>query len=187
MDSSRREKTILMVGETMLILQKIEQFLLASLLHMSTGTEADQKFEKVLLRDKETLGRLIDHFSKRFEVPLQFAEAFDDLLERRNLFVHNLAMAPWFDLKSDEGCAVLDDYMREIRVSAKVVLHVLIAAAFDETATLASPEVAARKARIVAKLVETAEPDFGGLTEEQYVRRGVVNAEANYGVKRRGT
>jgi hypothetical protein len=124
MTAHRRDKTVLVIGETMLVLQKVEHFLLAVLLGMVTPSEADQKLQKVLLRDKETLGHLLKHFADRTTLPMHFAETFRDLLERRNLFIHNLVMAPWFDLKTEKGCDVLEDYMQEVRTAAKTVLHV---------------------------------------------------------------
>ena len=78
-----------MVGETMLVLQKVERFLAAVLMHMATPAEVDGKLAKALLRDKETLGRLLDHFGQRTELPPDFALVFESLLRDRNVFVHN--------------------------------------------------------------------------------------------------
>ncbi len=180
MGNTRRDRTVHGIGETMLMLQRIEQLLLANLLFLGSGTEADQRLEKLLLRDKETLGRLMDHFAKRFDLPATFQASFDDLLERRNLFVHNLLMAPWFDLSTDAGCSALDDYLREMHVSAKVVLKVLLGAAFAPTEPQPSQEASDRAARILSKLERSVVRDFGGLTEDQYIRKAVSEARDGF-------
>jgi hypothetical protein len=152
---------------------------------MVTVSEADQKLKKVLLRDKETLGRLIRHFAERTTLPENFSEIFDSLLEQRNLFVHNLFMAPWFDLKTPKGCARLQEYMRNIRSATRVALHVMIATAQERPANFQASEVKERIDLIVDRIEKVVEPYFGDLTEEQYVARAVKNSVDTYGTKPR--
>jgi hypothetical protein len=178
-----RESALLMVGETLLILQRFEQFVVAALLGMVSPTEADAKLEATLLRDKQTLGSLIRHLAERVELPDHFAETFDRLLERRNVFVHKLFMAPWFNLRTQEGLSQVDDFMRAMRADAKVALHVLIAASLASRAQRISPEADARIAAILERIVATAEPYFGGLSEEQYVAKVVNNALDQFAVR----
>ncbi|WP_156924407.1 hypothetical protein [Derxia gummosa] len=180
---STRDFTVLMIGETVLVLQKFEHYLAAVLLSMVTASEADQKLQKVLLRDKETLGRLMKHFAERTELPEHFSDTFDELLEKRNLFVHNLFMAPWFDIKTPDGCSRLQEYMKEIRVAAKVAFHVMIAVSLGRPAVPQSKEVEQRIAHILDRIQATAEPYFGELTEEQYVAKVVQNAVETFSPK----
>ncbi|WP_116807337.1 hypothetical protein [Steroidobacter cummioxidans] len=187
MASRTRESTVLMIGETLLILQKFEHYLSAVLLSIVTPSEADQRLQKALLRDKETLGRLLRHFAERVDLPEHFDQTLDDLLERRNVFVHNLVMAPWFDLKSERGCVTLDEYMREIRSAAKIALHVMIAVSVKRPAVGLSDEVQERIDRILSRIRNTAEPYFGELTEAQYVEKVVTNAIQNYSCNPRET
>lgn len=178
-----RDFTVLMIGETLLVLQKFEHYLGAVLLSMVTASEADQQLQKVLLRDKETLGRLLGHFAERTALPDAFAQTLDGLLEMRNLFVHNLFMAPWFDIKTTEGCDRLLEYMKEIRSAAKVAFHVMIATTLERPASPQTKEVEQRIAHVLDRIQRTVEPDFGELTEDQYVAKVVKNAVETYGTK----
>ena len=99
---THRAAALVAVGETMLVLQKVERFLAIVLMNMATPAEADGKLAKALLRDKETMGRLLEHFSARTELPEDFARVLESLLRDRNVFVHNLFMQPWFDLNTQE-------------------------------------------------------------------------------------
>lgn len=89
---SDRDATVQAIGETLLILQRFEKILVAVLLTSVAPTEVDLELQKILLRDKETLGRLLEYFSQRHELPSNFAESFDSPLQRRNIFIHNLIM-----------------------------------------------------------------------------------------------
>lgn len=181
--SPSRESSVLMIGEMLLILQRFEQFVVAALLGMVSPSEADAKLEATLLRDKETLGALIRRLGERVELPDHFAETFDRLLERRNIFVHKLFMAPWFDLRTQEGLLQLHDFMRSMRADAKVALHVLLAAVLASRKQNISPEANARIATILERIEATAEPDFGGLSPEQYIAKVVNNAISQYAVR----
>ncbi|WP_332813875.1 hypothetical protein [Ramlibacter sp.] len=183
MTTPARDSTVLMIGETLLILQRFEQFVVAALLGMVSPGEADAKLEATLLRDKETLGGLIRRLGERVELPDHFAETFDRLLERRNFFVHKLFMAPWFDLRTPEGLSQVDDFMRGIRSDAKVALHVLIAANLASRAHRISPEADARIAAILERIEATVDPYFGGLSPDQYVAKVVNNALDQFAVR----
>lgn len=183
MTTPSRESTVLMIGETLLILQRFEQLVVAALLGMVSPGETDAKLEATLLRDKETLGSLIRHLGDRVELPNHFAETFDRLLERRNFFVHKLFMAPWFNLRTLEGLSPVDDFMRGIRSDAKVALHVLIAANLASRAQRFSPEADARIAAILERIEATVDPYFGGLSPEQYVAKVVNNALGKFAVR----
>jgi hypothetical protein len=73
---SDRDATVLMIGETLLVLQKFGRFLAAVLMTTVTPADVDAKLRMALLRDKETLGRLMSYFAVRTELPDRFAETF---------------------------------------------------------------------------------------------------------------
>jgi|GEM_PF-1580722 len=183
MTENSHESAVLMIGETLLILQRFEQLVVAALLGMVSPTEADAKLEATLLRDKGTLGSLIGHLGKRVELPKHFADTFERLLERRNVFVHKLFMAPWFNLRTEDGLYQLDEFMRGIRADAKVALHVLIAANLASRSQNISPAADARIAAILERIEATVEPYFGGLSPEQYVAKVVNNALGQFAVR----
>lgn len=183
MTAHSRESTVLMIGEMLLVFQHFEQLVVATLLGIVSSSEADAKLEATLLRDKETLGTLIRRLGERVEVPDHFAETFDRLLERRNIFVHKLFMASWFDLRTQEGLLQLHDFMRSTRADAKVALHVLIAVALAAREQNISPEANARIATILKRIEATVEPDFGDLSLEEYVAKVVNNASSQYSVR----
>jgi hypothetical protein len=70
--------------------------------------------------------------------------------------------------------------MQETRTAAKTVLHGLLAVGVDEPEVLRSRQVRKRETAILARVQETAEPDFGGLAEAQYIAMVIANAKANY-------
>jgi hypothetical protein len=174
---SDRDATVLMIGETLLVLQKFERFLAAVLMTMMTPADVDAKLGMALLRDKETLGRLMSYFAVRTELPDRFAETFDVLLERRNVFIHSLFMQPWFNLKTSEGRARLDTYLTGIRGAARTALHIMIGALDGgRPAELRTKESQGYIDKIVLRIRETGEPNFGGLTEEQYTAKVIADA-----------
>lgn len=175
-----------MIGETLLILQRVEQFVVAALLGMVSPIEADAKLEATLLRDKETLGSLLRRLGERVELPEHFAVTFERLLERRNVFVHKLFMAPWFDLRTEDGLSRVEEFMRGIRADAKVALHVLIAANVASRGRSISPEADAGIATILERIEATVEPYFGGLSPEQYIAKVVDNALGQFAVRPKG-
>lgn len=175
-----------MVGETLLVLQKLERFLAAILLATTTPDEADARLRKILVRDKETLGRLLNLFDERSELPEDFEITLNNLLERRNIFIHNLFMEPWFDLRTEKGCAKLRAFMSEIILAAKEAIHIMIGAFHaHEAVGPSTDETKSYINRIIQRIQETAEPNFGGLTEEEYIAKVVKNACERFSTKPR--
>jgi len=174
-----------MIGETLLVLQRFERFLVAVLMMMSTPEHADRQLRSALLRDKATLGGLIAFFAERVELPEHFASTFDGLLKRRNILVHSLFMETWFDLSSAQGQGRLDSFLAEIRSAAKLAVHVMLSAI--SACTLRSEELEVRNYvdRITSRIRQTAEPDFGGLTEDQYTAKVLKNARDQFSVEPR--
>jgi hypothetical protein len=183
---SNREKTVLMIGETLLILQKIERFIAMALMNMVSSTNPDEKLAKALHRDRETLGRLISYFAERTELPVHFAEVFETLLKDRNIFVHDLFMQPWFDLSTESGCAEVNEFMRRIRTSAKVVIKVLMGALTPQHTDAIRPERDKKYIdQILHRVNATALPDFGGRSEGEYIESVSADVKVRFSVKRR--
>ncbi len=181
-----RESAVLDLGETLLILQKVERFLAAVLMHMASAAAIDDKLEKALLRDKETLGQLLKYFGSRVELPPNFATQFDSLLRDRNVFVHALFMQPWFDLNTQEGCARISEYTRTIRSYAKTATKVMMASLTPtETDANRSPEVRAYIDRVFARIEETAHPDVQASVNDQYIEKVSQDALSNFSVGRK--
>lgn len=183
---SPRESTILELGETLLILQKVERFLAAVLMHMASPAAIDDKLEKALLRDKETLGQLLKYFGSRVELPPDFATQFEALLRDRNIFVHALFMQPWFDLNTQEGCTRLSEYTKTIRSYARTVTKVMMASLTStEAGANRSPEVQAYIDRVFARIEKTAHPDVQASVTDQYIEEVRQDALSNFRVGRR--
>jgi hypothetical protein len=183
---TNRASTLTMLGETMLVLQKVERFLAAVLMHMATPAEADGKLAKALLRDKETLGRLLNHFGERTDLPSDFALVFESLLRDRNVFVHSLFMQPWFDLNTPEGCTRLEDFMRALRTGAKIATKVMMAALTPkETDAPRSSETQSYIDSVFLRIEETAHPDVRARVSDQYIDRVREDSIDNFSVKRR--
>lgn len=183
---SSREQVVLMIGETLLILQKVERFLAMALMNMLSTTSSDESLQKALHRDKETLGRLIKHFADRTELPEHFSEAFEKLLKDRNVFAHDLFMQEWFDLSSQSGRTTVDEFLRGIRTSAKIVIKVIMGALTPQDTDAARPERDQKYIdQILHRVNATALPDFGGFSEDGYIQKIDVEVRESYVVKRR--
>ncbi len=181
-----RESTVTAIGETMIVLQKVERFLAAVLMHMAPPADAGAKLEKALLRDKQTLGRLLAHFGDRLNLPKNFAAELDALLRDRNIFIHNLFMQPWFDLNSPDGRARLDDFMREVRNRARTATKVMMASlTVNETDASRSPEAQAYIEQVFRRIEETAHPDVQARVTDEYIDKVREDAQTNFAVGRR--
>ena len=183
---SHRAATLVLVWETMLVLQKVERFLAIVLMNMATPAEPDGKLEKALLRDKQTMGQLMKHFADRTELPEHFALTFESLLQDRNVFVHNLFMQPWFDLNSEDGCLRLEGFMRNLRGSAKVAMNVMMASLIPKDTDAPRSEDAQQYVNnVLTRINQTLHPDVKALAASDYAERTSTNARANFSVKRR--
>lgn len=185
---STREQAVAAIGETLIVLQKVERFLAAVLMHMADPAEAGRRLEKALLRDKETLGRLLAHFGDRVELPPNFAEEFDELLRDRNTFIHDLFMESWFDLNIPNGRAKLDDFLRRIRNRAGIATRVMMASLTDEqTHARRSPASQAYIERIFRRIEATAHPDVQARVNEEYISKVREDAQSSFAVSRKQT
>ncbi|PRG53434.1 hypothetical protein [Burkholderia gladioli] len=172
-----------LIGETLVSLQAFEQLLVAFLLSTVSESEADQKLEQLLLRNKETLGRLLKELSTRTTLPEHFAPDFDSLLEMRNVFIHRLLLEPRFSLNSSEGRVALDAFMKNIRAKLKLAIYVLLGAMLQTPSTEMSLRAAARFGHIIRRIDVTSTRDFGGLSEDAYIDEVVRTAVALYDSK----
>lgn len=181
-----REATLVDLGETLIVLQKVERFLAAVLMHMAAPAEVDGKLEKVLLRDKNTLGQLLTYFGSRVELPSNFETELDALLEDRNIFVHNLFMQSWFDLNTPEGCIKLTEFMRALRSGARTATKVMMASLKpEESDSSRLPEAQAYINRVFARVEETAHPEVRARVNDQYIEGVRQDALSNFSVGRR--
>jgi hypothetical protein len=181
-----RAATLAMVGETMLILQKVERFLAAVLMYMATPAEVNGRLTKALLRDRETLGRLMTYFSERTDLPSDFAVVLEALLRDRNVFVHNLFMQPWFDLNTSEGCARLEEFMRGMRSGAKVATKVMMASLLPhETDAARSPETQSYIDSVFLRIEATAHPQVAARVSDEYIEKVRDDSVTNFAVQRR--
>jgi hypothetical protein len=181
-----RTATLVSIGETVLVLQKLEHFLAAVLMHMATPGEADGKLAKALLRDKETLGRLLAHFGDRAELPPEFGSTFESLLRDRNIFVYSLFMQSWFDLDTLEGRGRLEEFMRHLRSRARVATKVMMASLEPrETDVIRSTETQAYIDQVFARINTTAHPDIRARMSDDYIKAVRDDAHENFSVRRR--
>ena len=176
-----RESTVAAIGETLIILQKVERFLAAVLMQMASSATDGTNLEKVLLRDKETLGNLLNYFKKRLDIPADFAGVLEALLQDRNVFVHSLFMQHWFDLNTSEGCARLEEFMQGIRNGARIATKVMMASLTPkETDAPRSPEVQAYIEHIFLRIDGTAHPNARARVTDQYIDKVREDALTNF-------
>lgn len=180
-----REFTVTQIGETLLILQKVDRFLAAILMNMASANEADQKLEKILLRDKETLGQLMAHFKNRVTLPATFAADFEALLEDRNIFVHNLFMQPWFDLNTAGGCERIGQFILGISKNARTALKVMMASQQSEAVDPnCSIKAQAYIHDVLLRVEETAHPDVLASTTAQSIEDLRQDVLANFSTEK---
>lgn len=180
------ESTVAAIGETMLILQKVERFLAAVLMHIATPADAGAGLEKALLRDKETLGKLLEHFRTRVELPENFATELDALLRDRNTFVHNLFMEQWFDLNTIDGRAKLDEFMRGLRSGARTATKVMMSSlSAKEKDADRTPEAQAYIERVFRRIEDTAHPDVQYRVTDEYIAKVREDVQVNFAIGRK--
>ena len=161
-----------LVGETLIILQKLEALLKASLILASDAAIADQKLRQLLERDKETLGMLLRHMKSRVELPEDFESELECLLCKRNIFIHKMFMEDWFDLKSEAGLRQVKQFTDEILKHAKIAIQIFVgyAQASIKGKVVSLPAEQGRVFdHIITRIYLTANPDFGDKTPVQYV------------------
>ncbi|MAO65318.1 MAG: hypothetical protein CL666_09995 [Balneola sp.] len=159
------------IGETLLLLQKIEALLRASL--YGVGNTKDTKLAKLLDRDHQTMGMLINGMKRQVELPEDFATTLDHLLRDRNILVHELFLQNWFDLKSESGLKQTNLFLNQIIENASVVLRIVIAFVLsieENNSTINSLSEKKRKIydHIINRINVTSEPDFGEKTPDEY-------------------
>jgi len=155
------------------MLQKIEALLRAVLILATNDSESDANLRRLLRRDRETMGMLLRHMNDRVELPQDFADTLEQLLEKRNLFVHKLFLQDWFDLKTQEGLDRANEFMSDLLARGSIAIRVCVGYAIartgDESASLPMEEREAFD-RIIRRIFSTAIPDFGGKTPDEYLK-----------------
>lgn len=115
------------------MLQKIEALLRACLILALHKSKSDEGLRRLLRRDRETMGMLLRHMTDRVDLPQDFVDTLDRLLEKRNLFVHKLFLQDWFDLKTRNGLDFVDAFMSELLAHGSIAVRVFIAYALANT------------------------------------------------------
>jgi hypothetical protein len=185
-ERERPGEVMVLVGESLIIVQKIERLLAACLMYSASTNPPDERLRALLARDRETMGMLLSHLRRRIEVPDDFERTLDALLRKRNLFVHNLVFCEWFDLSTAEGCDQVEAFLHGLLADCKQCIFVTLGYIIKvkESAGLPDRFDGEYLDRFVSRIVQTARPDFGGRTFEEYVE-GVVRTAREVAVQLR--
>lgn len=174
-----RKDAVQQIGEVFLIVQKVERVLAAMLMFMSGDVE--KQLQKLLLKDKQTLGRLMQHLNRIASVPSDAQEVLQRFLDSRNTFVHNLIMQSWFDIDSEAGRKEVNRFNRVLLDDARTILHFSVAtvskASYQPTLT---KEQGQYIDRVTSRLIDTASLNFGGVTEDEYITKVLVDAKTRF-------
>jgi hypothetical protein len=165
------------IGETLIILQKIEALLHACLIIALNDSKSDENLRKLLRRDRETLGKLLQHMKDRIELPQNFSTILDELLEKRNLFIHKLFLQNWFDLTTQVGYSRINGFINEILEHGKIAVYIFIG--YIQTKIDSDDSVLLNKEEdtfdeIIDRIFSTTHPDFDGKNFDEYLE-GVTN------------
>jgi len=170
-ETSIQEKDILeitsRIGNILIMIQKTEALLKASIIVSLGSSDADNKLTKILNEDKLTLGMLLQQMKLRAELPAEFSTTLAEFLNLRNLFIHKLFMHDWFDLKTSIGIIAIDKFLSELLSKGSVAIRVFVAFG-SQTNNLISNENLKMFDKLIERIILTAIPDFGGKTFEQY-------------------
>ena len=165
------------------MLQKLEALLRACLILALHESESDESFRRLLRRDRETMGRLLRHMTDRVDLPQDFADTFDRLLEKRNLFVHKLFLQNWFDLKTRNGLNLVDAFTSELLAHGSIAVRVFIGYAIAKTEE-GIPEIPECEKmvfdQIILRIFSQAIPDFGGKSPDNYLNEFIETVQNDY-------
>jgi hypothetical protein len=160
------------IGGTLIMLQKIEALLRAVLILATKDSKPDLKLRKLLRGDRQTMGMLLNHLSNRVDLPQDFADTLEGLLEKRNTFIHKLFLEEWFDLKTQDGLDRVNEFITDLlaagSISIRVCVGYTIACTTDEKPTL-PPAEREMFDHIIKRIFSTAMPDFGKKTPDEYI------------------
>lgn len=168
-----------MIGETMIIMQKLEALVKLCLLVIHGQRNLDAAVQRVLALERKTLGNLIAAIKERVVIPIEEYEILLEVLKKRNLFVHELFMQPFFDVHTADGLNQVDDFCHELlKQSRRAIVTLLAFSSNRETLVHLNDKDAGLFDKIMSRIVETARPDFGNLTIEQYINK--IQEEVNH-------
>ena len=85
-----QKRTYELIGETTIMMQKLEAFVKLSLLVVHGQQDLDVEVRRVLALERKTLGNLITAIKQRVVIPSEEYEVLARALTKRNLFVHEL-------------------------------------------------------------------------------------------------
>lgn len=177
-------KTTSRIGDTLIVIQKTEALLKASIVISLGASEADIKLSKILAQDKLTLGMLLKEMNLKIELPDDFSNNLACFLKLRNLFVHNLFLQEWFDLKSHEGITKVNDFLQELLQKASVAIRIFVAYGVSFFNTELSSENSVLFNNLFYRIVASATSDFGDKSFEQYYDEFSKELENKYNLEK---
>ena len=125
-DTPSEDETYQSIGEVLLGVQTIERMLAGCLMCSRSASSAESKLRKLLQRDRECLGDLLNEFRKVASLPEDFEETLKDFLESRNVFVHRLLAEDWVDINTAKGRKVLQEFLWDLMDKCIVVKRILL-------------------------------------------------------------
>ena len=159
-----------LIGETMIMMQKLEALVKLCLLVVHGYQNLDSAVQKALALEKKTLGNLITAIKQKVVIPSENYEVLAKVLAKRNLFIHELFMQPFFDIHNVDGLKLVNDFCHDLLKQSRQAIITLFAFCINsEVRVHLNGEEAEYFDKIMSRIVETARPDFGGLTLEQYI------------------
>ncbi len=166
-----------LIGETLLILQKVEAVIKASLI-LSFGASADIKFQRLLKEDKQTFGMLLRVMRSIIELPTDFDEDLRQLLHLRNTFVHKLFIEDWFNLRNQQGLNELDIFLKNILNKSGKAIRIFIAFATIKTNEDLGENILLFN-KIIERIILTATP-LESKAMEAYIEKFSKDVTQNY-------
>jgi len=161
-----------LIGETMIMMQKLEALVKLSLLVLHGRQNLDAEVRKVLALEKKTLGNLITAIKQSVIISSEKYEVLSRVLAKRNLFIHELFMQPFFDIHNIEGLKLVNGFCHDLLEQSRHAVITLLALCINnQTRVHLNNEEAGYFDKIVSRIVEAARPDFGNLTFEEYMNK----------------
>jgi hypothetical protein len=186
-ETSIQEKDMLKItsriGNVLIIIQKTEALLKASIIVSLGSSDADNKLIKILNEDKLTLGMLLQQMKLRVELPNDFSTTLIEFLHLRNLFIHKLFMQDWFDLKTSEGLLAMEKFLSTLLSKGAIAIRIFVAYGSKSNSQLLKENMIMFD-KLIERIILTASPDFGGKSFEQYTDDFSKDVSENYSLKK---
>jgi len=182
-ETSIQEKDILgitsRIGNVLIIIQKMEALLKASIIASLGSSDADNKLSKILNEDKLTLGMLLQQMKLRVELPDTFSATLIEFLHLRNLFIHKLFLQDWFDLKTSEGLITIEKFLSTLLSKGAIAIRIFVAFGSKSNSQLSKENINMFD-KLIERIILTANTDFGDKSFEQYTDDFSKDVSENY-------